>query len=88
MQIQRGRCKNPDALATPEDVAAMRGSRGKLNWARGEGLPRGSGDASLLSSALPNCGLRSNRGRRRFWRTQGRERRDRDLARPLFLGYV
>ena len=32
----------------------MRGLRGKLGWTCREGMPNGSGDASLWSSTLPN----------------------------------
>ena len=53
IHLPRGRRKEPEALATPEGITAMRGFCGKLNWTAREGMPNGSGDASLLSSTLP-----------------------------------
>ena len=53
IHLERGRCKTPEAEATADEITAMRGLCGKLNWASREGMPNGSGDASLLSSTLP-----------------------------------
>ena len=53
MHTQRGRCKNADSLASTEEVTAMRGLRGELNWTGRAGLLDGPGDASVLSSTLP-----------------------------------
>ena len=54
IKLGRGRCKNPEALATETEITLMRGLTGKINWATREGMPNGSGDASLLSATLPN----------------------------------
>jgi len=51
--LERGRCKTPDELATEDEISSMRGLMGKVNWATREGMPNGSGDASLLSGTLP-----------------------------------
>ena len=53
IRIEKGRRSKPEALATEEEITAMRGLTGKLNWATREGMPQGCGDASLLSSTMP-----------------------------------
>ena len=53
IKLERGRAKFPDSEATPTEITAMRGLMGKLNWASREGMPNGSGDASILSATLP-----------------------------------
>ena len=53
INFRRGRGKRPLAEATPTEITAMRGLNGKLAWAAREGMPNGSGDASLLASTLP-----------------------------------
>jgi hypothetical protein len=56
--LARGRCKQPDDEATELEITAFRGLLGKLNWATREGMPNGSGDASLLSGKLPHPKVR------------------------------
>ena len=53
IKLDRGRCKEPTALANATEISLMRGLTGKINWATREGMPNGRGDASLLSATLP-----------------------------------
>ena len=53
-EIRMPKRRKRDDLATPEEVSAMRGLMGKINWAVREAMPQGAGDASLLSGTLPN----------------------------------
>ena len=53
IKLDRGRCKEPTALANATEISLMRGLTGKINWATREGMPNGCGDASLLSATLP-----------------------------------
>ena len=53
IKIERGRGKNQDAFASPSEITQMRGVVGKLSWASREGMPNGSGDASILASTMP-----------------------------------
>ena len=54
IKLERGRGKDQEALATPQEITQMRGVVGKLNWASREGMPQGAGDASLLAGTLPH----------------------------------
>ena len=54
IKLERGRGKDQKALANAGEITQMRGICGKLNWASREGMPQGSGDASLLASRMPN----------------------------------
>ena len=63
----------------------MRGLRGKLNWTRGEGVPNDSGDASLLSNALPNWQVTDLiEANAALMGVQGPERHDPYQVHPLF----
>ena len=53
IKLDRGRCKNPEALANETETTLMRGLTGKINGATKEGMPNSCGDASLLSATLP-----------------------------------
>jgi hypothetical protein len=53
IKLDRGRCKDPEALANATEISLMRGLTGKINWATREGMPNGCGDASLLSATPP-----------------------------------
>ena len=53
IRLERGRAKDQNADATDREITQMRGVCGKLNWVAREGMPQGSGDASLLSGTLP-----------------------------------
>ena len=54
IDLPRGRGKTPLAEANAVEITAFRGLNGKLAWAAREGMPNGSGDASLLASTLPH----------------------------------
>ena len=51
--LARGRASDPNSDATAEEITSMRGVVAKLSWATREGMPNGSGDASLLPSTMP-----------------------------------
>ena len=53
IKLDRGRCKNLEAMADENEITLMRGLTGKTNWATREGMPNGCGDASLRSDTLP-----------------------------------
>ena len=51
--LPKGRCKDPNADATPGEITGMRGLVGSMSWATREGMPYGAGDTSILASTLP-----------------------------------
>lgn len=54
IRIERGRGKDQEADATPQEVTQMRGVVGKISWTAREGAPQGAGDASLLAGTFPH----------------------------------
>ena len=53
IRIDRGRGKDQEADATPNEITQMRGVVGKISWTAREGAPQGAGDASLLAGTFP-----------------------------------
>ena len=53
IRIERGRGKDQEAYATPQEITQMRGVVGKISWIAREGAPQGAGDASLLAVTFP-----------------------------------
>ena len=53
IQLDRVRGKSPEAEANESEISAMRGLNGKISWVAREGMPQGSGDASILASKMP-----------------------------------
>ena len=53
IRLERGRGKDHEADASPQESTQMRGVGGILNWSGREGMPQGAGDASLLAGTLP-----------------------------------
>ena len=53
IRIERGRGKDQEADATPQEITQMRGVVGKISCTAREGAPQGAGDASLLAGTFP-----------------------------------
>ena len=53
IRLERGRGKDQEAEATPQEITQMRGVVGKISWTAREGAPQGAGDASLLAGTFP-----------------------------------
>ena len=53
IRLERGRGKDQESDATPQEITQMRGVVGKISWTAREGAPQGAGDASLLAGTFP-----------------------------------